>query len=138
MPNPPIAGLPAALRQLLAAALDIGRVRLQLASNELEEARLRLVELLVYGLLASLFLVLSLVLAAVLLAVVFWDSHRQLALLAESLVFLAAALGLGLRARARARASPAILETTLNELRRDAAALREADPSPLPPAPPAR
>lgn len=138
MPNPAIAGIPAALRQLLAAALDIGRVRLQLASNELEEARLRLVELFVYSLLASLFFVLGLVLAAILIAVVFWDSHRELALLIESLVFLAAALGLGLRARHRASATPVILETTLNELRRDVAALRAVAPSPAPPAPPAQ
>lgn len=130
MPKALIAGLPAAFRQMLAAAIDIGQVRLQLASNELEEARLRLLELLVYCLLASLFLVLGLVLAAVLLAVVFWDSHRLLVLLIESLVFLTAALGLGIRARARARSAPAILATTLNELRRDAAALRGADPSP--------
>lgn len=129
MPTGPIAGLPAALREVLASALDIGRVRLLLARNELEEARLRLLETFVYGLLASLLLVIGLVLAAVAVAVIYWDTHRLQALVAESLFFIGAAVVLGLRLRARAQAAPALLGTTLAELQRDAQALRALDPS---------
>lgn len=119
---------PAAMRDLLAALLDIGRVRLELASTELQQERLRLAELLIYAVLALFFVSTGLVIAAILIAVLFWDSHRVAALAGEAALFLVLGGWLGHAMRRKARQRPPLFAATLDELRRDGEALRQGWP----------
>ena len=112
-------GLFASARNVLAALVDIGQTRLQLASTELEEEYLRLAALLFYAAAALFFLGLGIVLATLLLVLVFWDGPRILVLSLAVLVYLGAAAGLALTLRRKARSKPPLLATTIAELRRD-------------------
>ena len=124
-------GLLGSARLVLGALVDIGQTRLQLASTELEEERLRIAELLVFAAAALFFLGLGIVLATLLLVLVFWDGPRVLALSAVTAVFLALGIGLALTWRRKSRAKPPLLGATLAELQRDRDALagRPAGPA---------
>jgi len=121
---PPSPGLLGSARAVLAGLVDIGQTRLQLASTELEEERLRLTELLVIGAAALFCVGVGLVLATLLLVVLFWDAHRVLALAVATALYLGAAAALVAALRRKARAKPPLLAATLAELRRDRDALR--------------
>jgi uncharacterized membrane protein YqjE len=110
-----------------ASLVDIGQTRLLLASTELEEERLRLVELLLWAVGALFFLGVGLVLAALLLVLVFWDGPRVLVLALVTVAFLALAAGMTVALRRKARAKPPLLAATLAELRRDRDALLGAE-----------
>ena len=88
MDTTPQPGLLGSGRLVLAALVEIGQTRLQLASTELEEERLRLTELLVYGAVALFCIGVGLILALLLLVLVFWDGPRVLVLAIETAVFL--------------------------------------------------
>jgi len=124
----PQPGLLGSARAVLAVLVEIGQTRLQLASTELEEERLRLAELLLYATLALFFLGIGLILASLLLVLLFWDGPRLLVLGLLTGLFLAAGLGLAAAWRSKARHKPALLATTLDELRRDRDALRSGLP----------
>lgn len=119
-------GLLGSARLVLSALLEIGHNRLQLASTELEEERLRVAELMLLATIALFFLSMAAVFSSLLVVVWFWDTHRVLALAGVT----AAHLGIGVCAawvwRRRARSKPPLLAATLQELRRDHAALRQA------------
>lgn len=125
-PDPPASGLPEAARGLLASLLEIGATRLQLASTELEEERLRLTELLLYATFALFFLGLGLVLAALLLVLLVDEAHRPQALAAVTAVYLGVGAAGAVLWRRRARSKPPLLGATIDELRRDQAALLRA------------
>ena len=114
----------------MAELVEIGHTRLQLATTELEEERLRIAELLLYATAALFFLGLGLILAALLVLLVFWDGPRTLVLALEAVVFLALGAGLGAVWRRKARSKPKLLATTIDELVRDRAALRPGESSP--------
>jgi uncharacterized membrane protein YqjE len=124
----PQPGLLGSGRLVLAALVEIGQTRLQLASTELEEERLRLTELLLYGLVALFCIGVGLVLALLLLVLVFWDGPRVLVLAIETAVFLGTGVGLVAVFRHKARNKPRLLATTIDELRRDSDSLRRGLP----------
>ncbi len=104
--GPPHGGLFASLRGLIATAIGLARTRLELLATELEEEKLRLLSMLLYGLAAFLMLGAGLVLLAIFLTVLFWDSHRLLVLGALTLVFLLAGVGSLLLAMRRIHNNP--------------------------------
>jgi uncharacterized membrane protein YqjE len=116
-------GLLGSARLVLGALVDIGQTRLQLASTELEEERLRLAELLLFAAAALFFLGIGIVLATLLLVLLFWDGPRVLVLGLATLLFLAIGTGLAVALRRKARSKPALLATTIAELQRDRDAL---------------
>ncbi len=116
-------GLFASARSVLAALIDIGQTRLQLAGTELEEELLHLAELLLYAAAALFFLGVGIVMATLLLVLVFWDGPRILVLSLAVLLYLAVGAGLALALRRKARNKPPLLATTIAELRRDRDAL---------------
>jgi uncharacterized membrane protein YqjE len=124
----PQPGLLGSGRLVLAALIEIGQTRLELASTELEEERLRLTELLLYAVVALFCIGIGLVLALLLLVLVFWDGPRVLVLAIETAVFLGTGLGLVAVFRHKARNKPRLLATTIDELRRDRDALRRGLP----------
>ena len=123
MGSTPQPGLLGSARSVLAALVEIGQTRLQLASTELEEERLRLVELLLYAIATLFFLGIGIVLATLLLVLVFWDGPRVLVLALGTALFLALAVGLGAAWRHKARSKPPLLATTIAEFKRDRDAL---------------
>jgi uncharacterized membrane protein YqjE len=107
------------LRSLARTLVEILRTRLEMLALDLEEAKLRLLSLLLLGALAFLGFALGTVLAAFWLVAVFWDTHRLLVLGLLTGVFLGGgALALALLA-AKARRSPSPFAATLEELRKD-------------------
>jgi uncharacterized membrane protein YqjE len=124
----PQPGLLGSGRLVLAALIEIGQTRLQLASTELEEERQRLTELLLYAIVALFCIGVGLVLALLLLVLVFWDGPRVLVLAIETAVFLGTGLVLVAVLRHKARNKPRLLATTIDELRRDRDALQRGLP----------
>ncbi|WP_372524377.1 phage holin family protein [Piscinibacter sp.] len=125
-PDPPSSGLLGSARGLLASLLEMGETRLQLASTELEEERLRVAELLVYAAFALFFLGVGLVLAALLLVLWVDEAHRTLALAVVTAVYLCVGAAAAVAWRRKANSKPRFLGATIDELRRDRTALRHA------------
>lgn len=73
-------GLIASLKRLASTLLAIVQTRLELLSNEMEEERLRIGQLLLYGSIALFFFGLAIMLVTVFIVVVFWDNYRFLVL----------------------------------------------------------
>lgn len=124
-------GLFGSARVVLGALVDIVQTRLQLASTELEEERLRVAELLLFAAAALFFLGLGIVLATLLLVLVFWEGPRLLVLGATAAFFLVLGAGLAATWQRKSRGKPALLASTLAELQRDRDALigRPAGPA---------
>ena len=124
----PAPGLLGTLRELLGALLDVGQTRLALASTELEEERLRLVELLLWATLALFLAGVGIVLAALLLVLLFWDGPREWVLGGITAAFVLGAGGALAVWRRKAHEKPPFLVATLGELRRARDALRRPPP----------
>ena len=93
--------------------------RLELLSTDVEEDRAHVLSLLVLALAALFFIGVGVVLAAILIVVVFWDSHRLLALGSLAGFFLAAGVGAWAYALHKARTKPRLFAATLSELLKD-------------------
>lgn len=85
-------GLLESLKQLVGTLLTIFQTRLELLSNEMAEERLRIEQMLLYGSVTLFFFGLSIMLLTVSILVVFWDSHRLLALGSFAVLYLLAGL----------------------------------------------
>lgn len=146
MSGPPASGgLFNSLRALLATALGMAQVRLELFGTELEAEKLRLLDALWRVGLGLLLLGVAAVLAAAFVLLLFWDSYRLAALGVMVLSFIGGGVGLLMWARAGLRAGEGgPFSLSLGELQRDIGGLRAAvvpatrpsSPSPPPPPPP--
>jgi len=117
------AGLLPSLRGLLSSGLALVRNRLELLGVELQEEKARLLGLLAYGAAAFLLLSAATVFFAIFLTVVFWDSHRLLALGLFTGVFAGGGIVALVVAFRLARASSSLFSASLSELARDRAGL---------------
>jgi len=116
-------GLLASLRQLMDTVLETAQLRLALLSNEIEQEKLRLFDGLLWAGLALLLLGLGILLLCAFIVVLFWDSHRLLALGTLALLFLGAGTYLLARARARLQSQGGLFHSSAAELGRDRAGL---------------
>ena len=121
------AGLFASLKGLFGTSLALVQNRLQLLGVELAEERLRLLSLVTYGAVAFICLSAGLVFLAVFLTVLFWESHRLLALGIFSALFLGAGIATLLMAMSLAKAGSTLFKGSLAELARDREALVQDD-----------
>jgi uncharacterized membrane protein YqjE len=111
---------PHALRALLAASLDSLRTRVELAGVEFQMYVLLLARLLVWALGALACALLGLAFALVALIVSLWDTHRMLALLGGSALFIALAVTFGwLGARTFSGQRLDVFAGSLEQLRED-------------------
>ncbi len=117
-------GLFASLRQLLATALEIAQVRLDLLSTEIEFEKRRLFDGLLWAAVALLVLGVSLTLLCGFVVLLFWEGYRLAAVGVLALLFLVAGLLLMREARQRLRHAGGLLHASVTELKRDAAELR--------------
>lgn len=96
--------------------LVIFTTRLALLSNELEEERLRLTQIVLYGVIALFFFGLSILLVTVFVVVLFWDSNRLLVLGSLAGTFLFAGLLLCHVLRRLVREKSKLFSSSLAEL----------------------
>jgi uncharacterized membrane protein YqjE len=110
---------PHALRGLIAALLDALRTRLDLAAVEFELHLLGLMRLLLWAVGALACVMLGLLFALVALVAALWDTHRMLALLGGSGLFLGAGVLLGYLGMRSLRSQRGILDGSLQQLAED-------------------
>jgi uncharacterized membrane protein YqjE len=116
--------LSSSLKGLAATVLELLQLRLELLSVEAQEEVLRVGALLVYGAVAVAFLSLGVVFLALLITVVFWDSHRVLALALFTALFLLMGGVAAWLARERVRSGTRLFSASVEELRQDREGLR--------------
>jgi uncharacterized membrane protein YqjE len=121
------------LRQLFAGLADMGRTRLALLANEVEEEEIRFRGVLTRVILALASFIVGAVLLAVFLALLFWENRLFVLGVACALCF-AAALGFAWQSRAGLRQGSRLFKASLAELEADAARLRAAAQDEPPPA----
>jgi len=119
---------PHALRELLAAVLEALRTRLDLAAVELEIHLRALLRMLVWAIGAVACAMLALAFAVTALVVAVWDTHRMLALLLGSLVFVALTAGFAWLGVRTLRLQPGVLESSLQQLAEDQQRARGSAP----------
>jgi uncharacterized membrane protein YqjE len=119
-------GLFASLRHLLGDVLDIGRTRLALLANEVEEEKLRLASVVVHGVFAVASAILGVVLLLAFLLAIFWE-NRLIVLGGGALVFAGLALAFARSAEAGLKRGSALFAASLSELETDVASLRRED-----------
>ncbi len=113
------AGLMASLRRLASTLMAMAHTRAELLANEWEEERLRLSQMLLYGVLALFFFGLAILLLTGIIVVLFWASHPVAAMGALAAVFLIASVVAGSVVRALYRKKPGPFSATLAELATD-------------------
>ena len=121
----PTRGLFASIRRLLSTLLELAHVRLSLVLNELDLQKLRLFDALLIAAASLVALALGLVLLIAFVVSLFAEPHRPIVLGVLMALFIGASLWGLFAARARLRAAGRSLESSLAELRRDAADLAE-------------
>lgn len=112
-------GIVQSLRNLAATLVAILRTRFELFVAELEEERIRILQLLFWAAGALFFFGVGILLLVVLLVALFWDSHRILSVLVLSGVFFAAGTAMAIAVRNRLRVRPKLFSATLDELAKD-------------------
>ena len=113
-------GIVQSLRNLAATLVALLRTRFDLLVTELEEERIRLLQLLFWAAGALFFFGVGILLLTILLVAVFWDSsHRITAIVVLAGVFLAAGIGVAIGMRNRMHARPRLFSASLDELARD-------------------
>jgi uncharacterized membrane protein YqjE len=117
-------GIVQSLRNLAATLVALVQTRLELLVTEIEEERVRLLELLLWAAGALFCLGVGILLFTILLIAVFWDSHRISVIAVLTGVFLAAGIGLAIGARNRIQIRSRLFSASLNELARDQDQLR--------------
>jgi uncharacterized membrane protein YqjE len=83
-------GLMESLKRMTGTLLAIFQTRLELFSIEVEEERLHIKQMLLYGSIALLFFALAAILLTALVVVVFWDSYRLQVLGGFTMLYLVA------------------------------------------------
>ena len=116
-------GVFASLRRMLATAVELAHTRVELASVELAAELAHVQSTLLWSIAAIFSGALALLLLALTVLVAFWDTHRMLAAGGVTAFFAIFAVGAALLVRHRVRTRPHLLSATVEELRRDAAAL---------------
>lgn len=107
----------------MATMMAIFQTRLSLLTTELEEEKQRLLATMAWGAVAILLGCFALASFAMLVAVLFWDTHRLLALGVMALLFLALSVAACWQVRRLSQASAGMLAATLAELEADRQAL---------------
>jgi uncharacterized membrane protein YqjE len=112
------------VRESSALLLALLGTRIALLSHEIdiETRRIRSSTVLLFG--ALVCLALAMTLLVLLVVVIYWETHRIIAIVGSIAVLLVAAAGLAWASRRRMAASPRPFAATVQELAADCAALR--------------
>ena len=118
-------GLTGSIKRLLSTLTQLASVRLELLANELQEERLHLEQRLVYFFAALVCFGMTMLLLTVFIVVLFWDSHRLLAMGGLSAVFFATGLILLMRLQQMAQQKSRLFADSLAEFAKDGDQLNE-------------
>ena len=116
--------LTAAVGRIGTTLVAMARTRLELAAVEVQEEAQRVLGYVAWTLLAAFLGAGALMLAALFVIVLFWDTHRLLAIGVVAGVFALAAVTILLQVRARFAARPRMMSATLAELDKDLAFIK--------------
>ena len=107
------------LRNLARTFLAIVQTRLEIFASEIDEQRALLARIAVLAAIAAFCLGLAVILIVLFIAVLFWDTHRLLAIGALAGVFFAGGIAACVMLWATIVRRPKLLSATLAELRKD-------------------
>jgi uncharacterized membrane protein YqjE len=99
--------------------LAVVQTRLDLLSNEIEEERLRIGKMFLYGSVALLFFGLSIMLLTVFIVVLFWDTHRLFVLGSMAVLFFSAGLWIWETLRRMVQGKSKLFSVSIAELADD-------------------
>ncbi len=116
---PQTSGLFGSLKRWTGTVLEIARTRLALLANEIEEERLRISQMFIYGCIVLFCFGLATMLLTVFIVVLFWDTYRLPVLGGLATFFFVAGLVAGNALRRLARDRPRLFSTSLAELSDD-------------------
>ena len=122
---PESSGLLGSVKRLLATLSEVLATRLELLSNEWQEERLRLLQVLLFALFAVFSLCMAILLLVFFLVVLFWDEHRLTVLAVLSAGFFISGSVLVLMLRSKLRNGSKLFSTSLAELQKDRESLGE-------------
>lgn len=117
-------GVIGSLRGLVATAVGVAQTRLQLLANELEEQRIRALQMVVLGAMAMFCGAMAVLLVTAFIVVALWDQHRLWTLGVLTVLYAAGAAGFLSALKKQAAERPKAFSASLAELRRDEEALR--------------
>ena len=112
-------GLVVSLRELARTLVTMIHTRTELFALELARERTRLIRLLLFGIIALVFLALGMVTATIFVIVLFWDSQRLLAIGLLTLIYLGIGAALAFAARREIAAAASPFSASLGELKKD-------------------
>ena len=112
-------GLLSSIKKLVATLMAVACTRLALFANEVHAEGLRVAQLLLFGAAAFFCVAMSVLLTTMFVIVLYWDTHRLLAIGGCALVYLAVGAMLAAAARGRAAAGTRLFEASLGELKKD-------------------
>lgn len=112
-------GLLGSIKRLLSTLTQLASTRLELLANELQEERLHLEQRLVYFFAALLCFGMTILLLTVFVVLLFWDSHRLLAMGGLSVVFFVIGMMLVMRLQQMAQKKSRLFSDSLAELAKD-------------------
>jgi len=118
-------GLLNSVQRLLSSLLSMVQTRIEIVATEFEEERERIKELVLYGVLALVFISLGIITLTVFVTLWLWELYGVRALGVVGLIFLGTGIAIALRARSNERARPRLFSTTLEELGKDRQNLRD-------------
>lgn len=114
------------MRQLGATFVALLHTRIEIVAAEFEEERIRLRQGLLLAIVAGFSLAVASLLAVMFLVVLFWDTHRLIAIGALFLVFFGIGASCILTLLRHAKSRPRLFATTLGELAKDGERLRKS------------
>ena len=120
----PATNLLKSLVQLGGTLLLATQTRVELFTAEVDEDISRAIHILWWGVVALLTGIFGVLLAGITVIIVFWESHRIVAALGVTGLFLFSALAAWLVVRKRLKEKPRFLDATRSEIREDVAMLR--------------
>lgn len=107
------------LQRMASTLIAIFQTRLELLANEIQEERLHVEQMMLYGSITLLFFALSIMLLTAFVVVLFWDSYRLLVLGSLAALFLIAGFIVWSELRRMARERYQLFSASLAELTDD-------------------
>jgi uncharacterized membrane protein YqjE len=118
-PEQPSGGLLQSLRNLGATLIALVQTRLELLATDIEEERLRLLQILFWAAGALFFFGVGMLILTLLAVLLLWDEHRIGAIVGLAAVFFAIGVGLAIGVRNRMQARSRIFASSVEELAKD-------------------
>jgi len=112
-------GLMESVKRLASTLISIVSTRLELLANELQEERLRLIQMLLYSLFALFCFGMGVMLLTVFIVVLFWDDHRIAVVGGLCVLFFVLGTLMATMLRNKALSHPKLFSASLAELAKD-------------------